>query len=102
MEKGKAYLLVRSQVSDEGDRSRFDEWYRTHHLVFAKETFGAEAAWRFWSYTDAAIHFALYQFPSIEEAQKRLASDQLQILLDDFDSAWPQVQRTRELIEQVQ
>ena len=102
MEVGKAYLLVRSQVVEATDRPKFDEWYRTHHLAFAAEKLRAEKAWRFWCQTDPAIHFALYQFRDVAHATESMGSKELEILLADFDQSWPNVARTREVMELVQ
>jgi len=102
MNIGNAYLLVRSQVTDAGDRPKFDEWYRTHHLAFAADKLRAEKAWRFWSQSDPAVHVALYQFKNLAHAMESMSSKELDILLADFNQAWPNVARTREIMELVQ
>jgi hypothetical protein len=99
---GKAYLLVRAHVANPSDRPKFDQWYHMHHLPYAKEKLKAESGWRFWSRSDPSIHYALYQFDSMEVLHERMDSPQLKSLLVDFDLAFPQVTRTRELIEMMQ
>ncbi len=48
------YLTVRATVP-EAERARFDHWYETDHLPWAKRAFGARQAWRCWSRGEAAI-----------------------------------------------
>jgi hypothetical protein len=102
MRAGKAYLLGRAHVADPIDRPQFDQWYRTHHLSYAKQKLEAQRGWRFWSRSDPSVHYALYQFGSMEVLHERMESAQLKMLLADFDQAFPQVTRTRELIEMMQ
>ena len=51
----KALLAVRASVP-EADRARFDHWYETDHLPWAKRVFAANRAWRCWSKSDPALH----------------------------------------------
>ncbi len=102
MTQGTAFLMVRATVTDEADRAGFDAWYRDHHLGFARDTLGAVRASRFWCRSDPALHVALYEFPDMAALEQRMASSGLKVLLADFDGAWPQVGRTRELMEMVQ
>ena len=46
----KAYLAVRAEVP-EADRAKFDHWYETDHLPWARRVFKAKRAWRCWSRT---------------------------------------------------
>ena len=98
----KAYFMVRAQVPLAVDRDRFDHWYGTHHVPLAIEKLGAEKAWRFWSHADSSIHYAVYQFSDVKTLQDRIASPEFKLLIDDFNAAWPDVQRTRDLVELVQ
>jgi hypothetical protein len=98
----KAYFTVRAQLPMPADRDRFDDWYGTHHVPLAMEKLGAEKAWRFWSYSDPSVHYAVYQFGDMKTLQTRLASAEFKFLIADFDAAWPKVQRTRDLIELAQ
>ena len=99
---GKAYLLVRAVVTNPADRQPFDHWYSTDHMPAALARFGAAEGWRFWSHTDPAIHYALYEFQSIAELQCVMDSEKTKSLIADFDRVWGlRVERTRELIEQV-
>ena len=66
MEARKAYFMVRAQVPNESDRAKFDQWYGTHHLPLAMDKFHCEKGWRFWSRSDASVHYALYQFKDME------------------------------------
>ncbi|MEP9356945.1 hypothetical protein ABLE93_25805 [Xanthobacter sp. KR7-65] len=94
-----AFFLVRANVADPADRPGFDEWYRAHHLPLARSAFGAEHAVRMWSRTDPAVHIALYRFPSLAAVEAITTPEILTPLLADFDAAWPQVTRTREVLE---
>ena len=98
----KAYFMVRAQVENEADRAKFDEWYGTHHVPLAMEKLRAEKAWRYWSRTDPSVHYALYQFSDIGALRSRIESPDFKLLVADFDEAWPQVPRSRDLIELVQ
>lgn len=94
----KAFLQVRASVSNPDDRPGFDAWYRSHHLPLACARLKAEHAMRMWCCNDPSIHIALYRFPSLPFLEKRMSSEDLTLLLADFDTAWPHVTRTRELL----
>jgi hypothetical protein len=102
MQANKAYLVVRAQVRDESDRAKFDHWYGTHHLPLAMDKFRAEKGWRFWSRSDPSVHYALYQFNDIATLRDSIDSPDFKLLVADFDRAWPQVTRDRDIIEAVQ
>lgn len=102
MQPGKAYFIVRAQVSNEPDRAPFDQWYAAHHLPLAMDKLRAEKGWRFWSRSDASVHYAFYQFPDMDTLRARLAAPDFTLLIADFDAAWPQVTRSRDLVELVQ
>jgi len=102
VEVSKAYFMVRAQVPNESERAKFDQWYETHHLPLAIEKFPAEKGWRFWSRSDPAVHYALYQFKDMATLRKCLDSPGFKMLVADFDEAWPRVTRSRDLIETVQ
>jgi hypothetical protein len=44
----------------------------------------------------------MYQFGDMQTLQTRIASPDFKFLIADFDAAWPNVQRTRDLIELTQ
>ena len=71
MQARKAYFMVRAQVPNESDRAKFDQWYATHHLPLAMDKFHCEKGWRFWSRSDASIHYALYQFKDMATLRER-------------------------------
>jgi hypothetical protein len=98
----KAYLAVRAEVP-EAERARFDHWYRTDHLPWAKEAFGARRAWRCWSRSDPAVHVAFYEFASVAEAEAVVNSDKIAPLVADFDRVWgDRVPRRRAVLDIVQ
>ena len=78
MEARKAYFMVRAQVPNASDRAKFDQWYGTHHLPLAMDKFHAEKGWRFWSRSDASVHYALYQFKDMATLRDRVDSPGLQ------------------------
>ena len=102
MEANKAYFMVRAEVPNESDRAKFDQWYGTHHLPLAMDKFRAEKGWRFWSRSEPSVHYALYQFSDMATLRNCLESAAFQLLIADFDQAWPRVARSRDLIEAVQ
>lgn len=102
MDANKAYFMVRAQVADPADRQAFDHWYATHYVPMAMDRFRCEKGWRFRSRSDPSVHYALYQFADMATLRARLDGPGFKELVADFDRAWPQVPRTRDLIEAVQ
>ena len=97
-----AYLIVRAVVP-EGEREKFDQWYRDVHLPEALSAFDATSAWRGWSDEDRAVHFAFYEFPTLDEAKSVGDSDAMKAMRADFDRNWQdRVVRTREFVEVAQ
>ena len=97
----KVYLMARSQVANAADREKFDHWYGTHHVPMAMDRFRCEKGWRLWSRSDRSVHYALDQFADMATLRARLDEPGFKELVADFDQAWPQVPRTRDLIEAV-
>jgi hypothetical protein len=95
-----AVLIVRARLNNLSDRRKFDDWYRTEHLPAALRAFRAQRAWRCWSRTNPLVHLALYEFPSVEEAEAILDSEALAGQIAEFDHFWgTEVTRTREIVE---
>jgi hypothetical protein len=92
-----AFFVVRATVSDPAQRAAFDAWYSKEHLPDAAKAFGVTKAWRFWSVSDPALHQATYQFADQAALHRILAGDAMKALVAEFDRAWPQVKRTREI-----
>jgi hypothetical protein len=94
----KAFLVVRSVVS-ESVRERFDHWYASDHLPRAVADLAAEKGWRFWSETDAAVHYAVYRFADMHALARGMNSQGFKGLIEDYDRTWPAgVTRTREIV----
>jgi hypothetical protein len=93
-----AFFVVRATVADPSQRKAFDEWYHRDHLPDAAKAFGAAKAWRFWSLTDPALHQATYEFADQAELDRALGGAALKALVADFDRAWPDIPRTREIL----
>jgi hypothetical protein len=93
-----AYFVVRATVTDPAKRKAFDEWYQREHLPDAAKAFGVTKAWRFWSVSDPSLHQASYEFADQAALDRAMSSDALKTLVADFDSAWPEVKRTREVL----
>ena len=95
-----AYLIVRARLTNMADRPKFDTWYRTAHLPAAVREFRARRGWRCWSRTNPLVHIALYEFPSVEEAERILDSTALAAQIEEFDRVWGAgITRTREIVE---
>ena len=94
-----AYLVVRATVSDPANRAAFDEWYRREHLPDAVKAFGVNKAWRFWSVSDPAVHQATYEFADRAALDRTLNGEAMKTLVVEFNRAWPDVARTREIFE---
>ncbi|HEX3881361.1 MAG TPA: hypothetical protein VHW66_01760 [Stellaceae bacterium] len=98
----KTYLAVRAEVP-EADRNRFDHWYATDHLPWAKRAFGALRAWRSWSRSDPSVHVAFYEFNSVADAEAATAPEIIAPLVADFDRVWgTSVTRRRAILDVVQ
>lgn len=102
MQANKAYFMVRAQVANAADRETFDHWYGTHHVPMAMNRFRCEKAWRLWSRSDPSVHYALYQFSDVAALRTALDAPGFKELVADFDQAWPNVPRTRDMVEAVQ
>jgi hypothetical protein len=85
---GKAYPVVRAEVSDQADRAPFDHRYATDHLPWTIRVFGARRGWRCWSRADPAVHYAFYEFADLAEAQVATGSEKIALLVADFDRLW--------------
>lgn len=97
-----AFLIVRAEV-DPAVRDAFDAWYRDEHLPDAVEALGASGAWRGWSAVEDHVHFAFYEFASLPEVGRAMASEAIQALIAEFDRHWEgRVTRTREAVESIQ
>lgn len=93
------FLMVRSTLSDPADRDAFDQWYASDHAPLAASRLGARSGRRFWSVTDSLVHFALYEFASLQALEATMASDVTQWLIAEYDQHWPapRVTRSREI-----
>jgi hypothetical protein len=98
----RAYLAVRAEVP-EAERARFDYWYDTDHLPWAKRVFGALRAWRCWSRSDPTVHVAFYEFATLDDAEAAVAPERIAPLVADFDRVWgTSVTRRRAILDVVQ
>lgn len=94
---GAALLVVRSVVARPEDRPGFDHWYRTDHMPKAIARLGAQEGWRYWSATDPAVHYAVYRYPSLAALNSRDDGNRRALMLE-YETAWPGVSRTREVL----
>jgi hypothetical protein len=94
----KCLFIVRASVADAARRAAFDAWYRDEHLPDAAKAFAAEKAWRGWSETDPSAHVAYYQFADRAALDRATAPEAIKRLVADFDKAWPDVPRSREIM----
>jgi hypothetical protein len=81
-------FMVRAVVADPADRAKFDQWYQDEHLPDALKAFGAKSAWRAWSEVDPSVHYAVYEFDSIEQVRAIPGSGELKALVAEFDRVW--------------
>jgi hypothetical protein len=95
-----AFLIVRARLTNMADRPKFDDWYGSKHLPVAVREFKAHRGWRAWSKTNPLVHIAMYEFGSVEEAERILDSAELASQIAEFDRVWgPDITRTREIVE---
>lgn len=96
----KALFMVRAEVKDAGDREAFDRWYRDEHLPDAIKAFRAQRGWRAWSRNEPGLHYAFYEFESLDRLQSATRPDVLRELIAEFDRVWgDRVTRSRDMIE---
>ena len=96
-----AHLIVRAVVP-EAERAAFDRWYEDEHLPDAHAAFGAVAAWRGWSEAEPGVHLAFYAFENGERAREIPGSEAMAEMRRRFDAAFPDVPRSRDVIETAQ
>ena len=95
-----AVLIIRARLINLADREKFDSWYGSEQLPHSVRLFKAQRAWRAWSRTNPLVHLALYEFPSVEEAEDILDSAALAAQIAEFDRVWGTgITRTREVVE---
>jgi len=102
--QGTVFILIRSVVPNADDRKEFDHWYATDHLPLIGSKMSITQGWRFWSKTDPSVHYALMEFPNMDELRRSTSSDGFKTLLAEYDRVWGSrgVTRTRDIIEKVQ
>ena len=88
MSKGRGYLSVRATVDDSIDKQRFDDWYETVHVPDVIQRLRATTAYRMWSIDDPNVHYAIYEFNSLDTLLTQVAGPDMQELIADFDAAW--------------
>src|ERR1700682_3594484 len=92
------YFVVRATVADPAKRGAFDAWYHREHMPDAATAFGVKKAWRFWSVSEPALHQATYEFADQAALDRAMSGAALKALVAEFDRAWPEVTRTREVL----
>ena len=98
-----ACFLVRAKLVDASDKEAFDRWYGAEHLPDAAKAFASRHAWRGWSDIDPLVHYAVYEFDSLEQARALPGSDAMKRLVAEFDRVWgAKVGRERDRMEVVQ
>ena len=96
----KGCFMVRAVVTEATDRPRFDRWYEVEHLPQALAAFGASRAWRCWSRTSPEVHYAFYEFASVDAAEALVTSPALGGMVSEFDRVWgDRVTRRREVLQ---
>ena len=92
------FLVVKSFVPTHLKKD-FNDWYENEHLFEAKQTFSAISASRGWQIENEDIHYAYYEFDSLEKATEVLKSEALNKMIHIYDNKWSnQIDRTRNII----
>jgi len=98
-----AFLIVRAEMADPDVRDDFDRWYQQEHLPDAIKAFAAVGAWRGWSEVETDVHYAFYEFDSVDQAKAIADSPAIKDLIAEFDRLWgSRVTRTRDIVEKSQ
>ena len=93
-----AYLIVRAEVP-EAEQDAFDHWYESEHLPDALTAFKACSAQRGWSVETPNIHYAMYEFSDLEKANAAAKSEEIKVLITEFDRVWRgRITRSREIV----
>ena len=93
-----AFFVVRAIVADPAKRRAFDEWYHREHLPDVIKALGAVRGWRLWSASDPSLHQAMYQVADQARLERDLGGEVIRKLVGEFDRAFPEVTRTREIL----
>jgi hypothetical protein len=93
-----AFFVVRAIVADPAKRKAFDEWYHREHLPDVIKALGAVRGWRCWSASDPSLHQAMYQVADQARLERDLGGEVIRRLVGEFDRAFPEVTRTREIL----
>lgn len=91
-----AIFVVRATVSDAAKRDAFDRWYRDVHLPDASRVLVRAKRGGCGASPDPAVHQALYEFDDVAAMERAVGGAEMQRLIADFNSDWPEVARTRE------
>ncbi len=98
-----ACFIVRARLADASEREAFDRWYGEEHLPDAARAFAAKRAWRGWSDIEPLLHYAVYEFDTLEQVRALPGSDAMKRLVAEFDRVWGnRVARERDRLEVVQ
>lgn len=98
-----AHLIVRSVVPDPQDRAAFDHWYGDDHMAEAIRIFSPSRCWRSWSEIDASVHYAFYEFETLEALRAMTSTEAFARMIADFTRTWDgKVTRERDFIQSVQ
>ena len=81
----RVFLVVKSFVPSHLKKD-FDDWYEKEHLCEAKQTFSAISASRGWEIENEDIHYAYYEFDSLEKANEILKSEALNKMIHIYDN----------------
>ena len=94
----RVFLVVESFVPSHLKKD-FDDWYENEHLSEAKQSFGAISASRGWEIENEDIHYAYYEFDSLEKANEILKSEALNKMINIYDKKWSnQIDRKRKIM----
>lgn len=94
-----AHLIVRATVPNPDDRDAFDTWYAEDHMAAVIATFRPLRCWRLWSIVDAAVHYACYEFESLDHLSAMMETAAFANLVADFTGTWGgRVTRERDVV----
>ena len=96
----KSYLIVKSYVPKKLIDD-FDHWYSTEHLKDAHKEFKAINSFRGWSKINKCIHYAYYQFKSLDEATDVLRGNSLKKMIEIYDLRWKNMVKRERDISQI-
>ncbi len=101
--ENKGLFIVKANVKPEQEDA-FNRWYDEDHMPKALNRFPGVISGRRYKIMDGGDgynYMALYEFESEAKMNETMKSDAIQVLIQEFDAAFGEVNRKRELAVEI-